>query len=155
MQNQEPPKPRPEDVRRASSAAALARGVQRHEGIKGDLYRLFHINVNLDRKDRKPFVEFIMGRPAEETLEKFAKWWYSIAWQGRDGNPPSTNQIMELWPQAFVVKEIWKREWDVVKNPEQIKLLKSGKYQLVTYSNGGYFLRKSEITSVTVQDIPR
>lgn len=155
VQNQDPPKPRPEEARRASSAAALMRGVQRHEGVKGDLYRLFHINVNTENKSKKEFVEFIMGRPAEETLEKFAQYWYSEDWRGKNGQPPTPAQIMELWPQAFIQKEIWDKSWEIVKNPEQLKLLKSGKYKLVTYPNGGYFLRKCEITSITVQDVPR
>lgn len=89
------------DKVRAGAAKALEEGTEREDTIKGDFYKHFHINIDWDKKQSKDLLAFLMERPKGETIDRFAAWWDTEDWRGKDGAPPSLFQVWTLWPQAF------------------------------------------------------
>ena len=90
------------EARKSSTAKALQRGYSVAESYKAEISERFNINPNWDTKTARSFLKWLNALPEEQTIEKFAHWWYVVDWRGLNGQPPTLTQIRELWPSAFV-----------------------------------------------------
>ena len=90
------------EARKSSTAKALQRGYSVAESYKAEISERFNINPNWDTKTARSFLKWLNALPEEQTIEKFAHWWYVVDWRGLNGQPPTLAQIRELWPSAFV-----------------------------------------------------
>lgn len=104
--NKKASEPRTADQVRADALSAMLRGGEESRGVKADMLRMFSVNVNLSTKTGQKFVEFIKEcKAAGQSLDTFARWWWENDWRGKRGNPPSVQQVQELWPQAFKITQ--------------------------------------------------
>lgn len=83
---------------------AIYTGVQEQLSLEDRFYDCFHLNINWQRKDGRLFMSWLKDRPKGQTIEKFAEWWKTHDWRGKQGQPPSLDQIQTLWPQAFIAQ---------------------------------------------------
>lgn len=80
---------------------AIERGRVRQFELEEAIQKNFHINPDWDNKRNTRFMQWLKTVSEDQTVEKFREWWYSEDWRGKDGQPPTLDQIRELWPQAF------------------------------------------------------
>jgi len=92
---------RPEEALKERTRQALERGLARHEGLTALIEHEFNLSPNWDNKDWRALIQWLKERPAGETIDRFARWWYANDWRGKEGAPPTSRLIRELWPQAF------------------------------------------------------
>jgi hypothetical protein len=93
------------DQARQDTLNALGRGSRAVEDITGAVYQHFRINIHWETRTGRQFLEWLVCRQAEgQTVETFAAWWKRDDWRGKTGQPPSMQQMYELWPQAFIAK---------------------------------------------------
>jgi hypothetical protein len=91
------------DQARQDTLNALGRGSIAVEDITGAVYQHFRINIHWETRTGRQFLEWLVCRQAEgQTVETFAAWWKRDDWRGKTGQPPSMQQMYELWPQAFI-----------------------------------------------------
>jgi len=99
--NKVPKTPRTKEDIQRGNLQAMQRGSQNTELIREVVEKRFHIYPNWQTKSWNDVLLFIRSRPAGETLDRFADWWYENDWRGKEGAPPTCTIIRELWPQAF------------------------------------------------------
>lgn len=106
-------KARTSEEYRASLAKAMQRGATDTEKIREAVEKRFHISPNWQAKNWNDVLLFIRSRPAGQTLDRFADWWFENDWRGKEGAPPTCTNVRELWPQAFKGGgEKWKQNAD-------------------------------------------
>ena len=90
------------EERRASTAAALERGLNGHISLVAAIESAFHIQpLNWDTKTNRAALHRLRERGATpEQVEQVKRAW--DATNGRNGYVPSVSQIVEFWPSAFV-----------------------------------------------------
>lgn len=91
----------PEEYFKNRIRMAMAAGELEHHQLETRIFNCFHVNYDWRLKSNKPILLWLKQRPKQETIEQFAKWWYSRDWRGRNNQPPTAKQIKEMWPQAF------------------------------------------------------
>lgn len=64
--------------------------------ILADCNRIWGINLQVETKQGKKLCKFLAGRPADETIERFAEWWDKY-----HKTPPSCYTMLENWGAAF------------------------------------------------------
>jgi hypothetical protein len=83
--------------------AAVQQSQGGYSGLEETVHRLFRISPNWRYKNAQAFKAWYDNeRKQDQTLDAFARWWYTKDWRGTKGQPPTLEQIRELWPQAFV-----------------------------------------------------
>jgi hypothetical protein len=90
-----------DSLHRKGSEEAMFDGLVNESDIKTQIEKLFRISPVWTRKDWKSLVQFVKEKPPNESLERWARWWYQNDWRGKEQQPPTAAQIQELWPQAF------------------------------------------------------
>jgi len=83
-------------------ANAVKNGANRQFELEAAIQNEFHISPNWDTKSNKSFMQWLKSRPENETVAQFARWWKENDWRGKQGQPPTTYLIQELWLQAFM-----------------------------------------------------
>jgi hypothetical protein len=91
---------------RKGTFTSMIDGLTRVQTIKATCHARFGMNYHWDCKEGQDMLEFFSTRPEGETLDIFADWWENNDWRGKQRQPPTLRQIYELWPQAFIKKEI-------------------------------------------------
>lgn len=98
---QEPKQKRTIDEHKAAVLTALTKGAAYEEAMRGEIHACLRLNPNWQSKTWRALLLFLKERPEGQTITLFAQWWKKNDWRGRQGQPPTPGQIMELWPQAF------------------------------------------------------
>lgn len=86
---------------RRGTETALWAGMTRSAFIKSRCEERFKLNYNWDTKTGQEYLEWLLERPAEETIDNFADWYWSNDWRRTVKGAPSLGEIMYYWPQAF------------------------------------------------------
>jgi DNA-binding MarR family transcriptional regulator len=86
---------------RRPAGQVIADGAMLDYVLKEEYEKAFTVTPTWDRKANKDFLAWLKERPSEQTIAIFAHWWRTN-WRGKKGDSPSVNQVMELWPQAFL-----------------------------------------------------
>jgi hypothetical protein len=87
---------------RRPAGQVISSGAKLDYDIKEDFYQFFRINIVWESKSGRELLKWLKERPPDQTLGMFSSWWKTQDWRGKQGQPPSVNQVMELWPQAFL-----------------------------------------------------
>lgn len=97
------PAPKPQRTaaeRRKSTEQAMVNGLVGDRVATLAIESEFNISPNWQTRTNRKFIAWLKLRPKHETVAQFGEWWKKD-WRGKDGSPPTLNQIQELWPQAF------------------------------------------------------
>lgn len=86
---------------RQQTMEAVMTGIRAQDGLRADWQRLFKTSPNWNTKTNRDFLEWLRELPADQTLDRFAAWWYAQDFRGRQGAPPLTNWVREFWPVAM------------------------------------------------------
>ena len=89
------------EERKQSTAQAIARGAGKDADIEAEWLRLFRTEPNWNTKNNREIKLWLKDRPPEQTLERFARWWFESDFRGKQGSAPMTTWVRELWLKAF------------------------------------------------------
>ena len=90
------------DILNQRTIEAMGRGVQKDLELKDEWFRYFRTEPNWKTKTASAFALWYKSeRNPDQTLERFATWWWRNDWRGKDNQPPTIPQVRELWAQAF------------------------------------------------------
>ena len=83
-------------------AAAIQKGAVSSASMKERWRMCFMTNPNWSNKTYSAVLrKLIVFDEGGQPIETFAEWWKKYDWRGKDGQPPTPPQVIELWPQAF------------------------------------------------------
>ncbi len=88
--------------REASIINAIANGAEMQIGIEGAFYKHLRRSPNWNRSDYGDAMQKLkLYKQRGQTIEMFAKWWFENDWRGKEGQSPTVEQVLEMWPAAF------------------------------------------------------
>lgn len=74
--------------------------------IQQAIQDIFRISPNWTRRAEREFLRWAVQIPDfSEKLRKFSAWWKDKDWRGKKGQPPTLDQIREMWLQSTPQKQ--------------------------------------------------
>ena len=92
-------------TKRRGTLESMVAGLNRVETVKSRCMARFGVNYLWYRKEESQILEWLCARPKEETIDKFADWWETKDWRGKQRQPPTLTQIYQFWPRAFMEEQ--------------------------------------------------
>lgn len=95
-------KPRTKEDHKEGIKKALDSYAKNSSSIERDVKKYLGITPDWKTKTNSKVLRFLREKKEEnQDISKFASWWWNKDWRGKKGQPPTTVQIRDLWPQAF------------------------------------------------------
>lgn len=92
-------------AKRIGAEGSMQVGLNKVELIKSACYNRFKMNYPWDTKNGNDMLEFLSTRPENETIDKFADFWWSNDFHRLKKGAPSLQEIYQNWPAAFSAPE--------------------------------------------------
>ena len=95
------------EAQKEQTRQAMERGYLANGNLKERVEKALNVLPNWKQRGAVAWLQWLSAAENEGfcTIEQFSQWWNTQDWRGKQGQPPTLDQVRYCWPQAIEHKE--------------------------------------------------